>query len=143
MIKKLFLLVLFSVPMIAFSQNAYVGMWKNLDDEDGKEKSHIKVYEENGELKAQVIKLLPNAKLRVCEACKGNLKNKPIEGMFLMSGMKQQKDGTYSEGNILNPKNGKSYSCTISLEGKDKMKVRGYLGLSLIGKTQYWYRLKD
>jgi uncharacterized protein (DUF2147 family) len=139
--RKHFFACLLLLPLLSFGQNGFIGMWKNLDDEDGKEKSHIKVYEENGELKAQVVKLLPNAKLRVCEACKGALKNKPIEGMFIMSGMKPQKDGTYSDGTIVNPKNGKTYSCTISLENKDIMKVRGFVGVSLLGKTQYWYKL--
>jgi uncharacterized protein (DUF2147 family) len=129
------------LPFMTFAQNKYLGMWKNLDDEDGKEKSHIKVYIENNELKATVVKLLPHATLRNCESCKGALKNKPIEGMSIMYGMKKQADGTYSGGIILNPKNGKEYRCTISLDDDNKMKVRGYIGISALGKTQYWYKL--
>ncbi|HMP31080.1 MAG TPA: DUF2147 domain-containing protein, partial [Saprospiraceae bacterium] len=97
-------------------QEKYVGIWKNIDNDDGKEKSHIKVYIEGNELKATVIKLLPDVQIRICEACKGDLKNKPIEGMSIMYGMKKQADGTYSGGTILNPKNGKEYKCTISLD---------------------------
>ena len=135
-------LVLFlALPMFCFAQNKYLGMWKNLDDEDGKEKSHIRVYIENNELKATVVKLLPHATLRKCESCKGDQKNKPIEGMSIMYGMKKQTDGTYSGGTILNPKNGKEYKCTISLDNDNTMRVRGYIGISALGKTQFWYRL--
>lgn len=126
----------------ASSKNPYLGIWKNLDDEDGQEKSHIKVYMDKNELKAQVIKLLPAATLKTCDKCKGVNKGKSIEGMLLLTGMKKQKDGSYSDGEILNPKNGKLYSCTVSMDGNDKMKVRGYLGFSMIGKTQYWYRVE-
>lgn len=138
---KLFIIAFFVFPLMGMAQNKFVGMWKNLDDEDDKEKSHIKVYIENNELKATVVKLLPHATLRNCESCKGALKNKPIEGMSIMYGMKKQSDGTYSGGTILNPKNGKEYKCTISLDDDNKMKVRGYIGISALGKTQYWYKL--
>lgn len=138
---KLFVIAFFALPLMGMAQNKFVGMWKNLDDEDGKEKSHIKVYVENNELKATVVKLLPHATLRNCESCKGALKNKPIEGMSIMYGMKKQTDGTYSGGTILNPKNGKEYKCTISLDDDNKMRVRGYIGFSALGKTQFWYKL--
>jgi uncharacterized protein (DUF2147 family) len=133
--------ILLLLPFLGMTQNKYVGMWKNLDDEDGKEKSHIKVYTEGNELKATVVKLLPGAKLRKCESCKGDMKNKSIEGMDIMAGMKKQSDGTYSGGTIVNPKNGKEYKCTISLDDDNTMRVRGYVGISAFGKTQFWYRL--
>jgi uncharacterized protein (DUF2147 family) len=49
----------------------------------------------------------------------------------------------YNGGKILDPKNGKTYKCYITLEGKDKLKVRGFIGISLFGRTQYWSRLKS
>ncbi len=137
---KLFAILLL-LPFLGMAQNKYVGMWKNLDDEDGKEKSHIKVYTEGNELKATVVKLLPGAKLKKCESCKGAMKNRSIEGMDIMTGMKKQSDGTYSGGTIVNPKNGKEYKCTISLDDDNTMRVRGYVGISAFGKTQFWYRL--
>jgi uncharacterized protein (DUF2147 family) len=53
------------------------------------------------------------------------------------------KDGEeYNSGKVLDPKNGKTYKCFIVLESKNKLKIRGYIGLPLIGRTQYWYRVK-
>jgi uncharacterized protein (DUF2147 family) len=126
-----------------FSQNKFVGIWQNFDDEDGKAKSHIEISEKNGQLAAKVIKLLPNAKLKVCASCTGANKDKPIEGMSILSGMTKVSDTEYSGGDILNPKNGKLYSCTITLEnGGKKLKVRGYVGVPMFGKTQYWEKVK-
>jgi uncharacterized protein (DUF2147 family) len=137
----LFGFLLFVMPTI--QSQSVVGLWKNLDDEDGKEKSNIRIYEENGELKAKVVKLLPAATLKICTKCKGDLKNKPIEGMEIVWGLKKKSDKEYTDGEILNPKNGKVYRCNIKLEAENKLKVHGYLGVSLIGKSQYWFRVKE
>lgn len=124
------------------AQQKIIGIWKNIDDEDGVEKSHIEIYEQKGKLFAKVIKLLPAATVKVCNKCKGENKDKPIEGMLILWDLKKKNETEYEDGQILNPKNGKIYDCFISLESPDKLKVRGYLGMSLLGKTQYWYRLK-
>jgi uncharacterized protein (DUF2147 family) len=127
---------------LVFSQNKFVGTWQNVDDEDGKPKSNIQVYEEAGELKAKVIKLLPNAKLKICDKCVGANKNKSIEGMSILWGLKKISNIEYGNGQILNPKNGKVYDCTLTIENDgNRMKVRGYVGVSVFGKTQYWTRL--
>ncbi len=140
--KKIFLLGLLGFWVCSASaQHKIVGMWKNIDDEDGKEKSHIEIYEKNGKLYAKVVKLLANATVRVCEKCTGTNKNKPIEGMEILWDLKKASDKEYEEGKILNPKNGKVYDCFISLIEPNKLKVRGYMGVSMCGKTQYWYRV--
>lgn len=129
------------LTLAGYSQQKIVGMWKNIDDEDGKEKSHIEIYEKNGTLHARVVKLLANATVRVCEKCTGANKNKPIEGMEILWDLKKSTDKEYEDGKILNPKNGKIYDCFISLVEPNKLKVRGYMGVSMFGKTQYWYRV--
>jgi uncharacterized protein (DUF2147 family) len=117
------------------------GVWKSVDDEDGREKSHIEIYEEGGKFKGKVIKLLPGATATHCSSCKGNLKNKPITGMVILWDL--VKDGNeYSDGYILDPKSGKTYDCNVSFNGPDKLNVRGYIGFSLLGRTQTWYKVK-
>jgi uncharacterized protein (DUF2147 family) len=129
--------------LFALNINAQItGTWYNIDDEDGEPKSHISIYENDGKLEAKVIKLLPNATLKICSSCEGQNKDKPIEGMNILWNLKKVSKTEYEDGTILNPKNGKVYDCFISLEEQDKLKVRGYLGVSLFGKTQYWYRVK-
>ena len=141
--KSLMVIMLFlGAVTLSSAQGKFKGVWQSVDDEDGKPKSHLEIFEEKGELKVKVIKLLPSAKTKICTECTGALKNKPIEGMLLVNGMKKINDKEYDDGEILNPKNGKIYSCSMTMMDDNKIKVRGYIGFSLIGKTQYWTRVK-
>jgi uncharacterized protein (DUF2147 family) len=134
-------LLLFSMATL-WSQNKVVGKWKTIDDETGQEKSIIEIYEKDGKVYGKVLEILDvEHKKSVCSNCSGTDKNKPILGMTVIKGL--SKDGDeYNSGKILDPKNGKLYKCYITLENKDKLKVRGYIGISLFGRTQYWYRVK-
>lgn len=134
------LMVLISFSSLSYSQSA-IGIWKNLDDTDGKEKSHIEIYEVNGKLEGKVIKLLPAASITHCDKCKGDNKGKSLVGMKILTDMKSSGSG-WSGGHILDPATGKVYKCKMETEGADKLKVRGFIGVSLIGRTQSWYRVK-
>jgi len=119
-----------------------VGIWKNIDDDDGKAKSHIEIYEENGKLHGRVIKLLEIATLKTCIECSGDRKDRPIEGMVILWDLeKKKKKGV--EGKILDPKKGKIYDCKIELEDANTLKVRGYIKTPFLGRTQNWYRVTD
>ena len=128
--------------MASYGQSKMVGTWYTVSDEDGKPKSHVEIYEVNGKLEGKVVKLLPAATLTHCNECEGDLKDKPIEGMKILWGLEKDSETLYEDGEILDPKSGKIYSCFIELESADKLKVRGYLGISLLGRTQYWYKVK-
>jgi uncharacterized protein (DUF2147 family) len=138
--KSLFVFLL--VSQFSFSQNI-IGKWKTIDDETGKEKSIVEIFEKNGKVFGRIVEVLdPEKKNKKCELCEGEDKNKSIQGLVIIKGLTKE-DDEYSNGKILDPKNGKLYKCSISLESKDKLKVRGYVGFSLIGRTQYWYRAKS
>lgn len=125
---------------IVFAQSP-VGIWKNLDDEDGREKSHIEIYEQNGTLRGKVIKLLPAATITKCDKCTGTNKGKSLVGMDILWDLKKS-GNVWEGGEILDPKKGKVYDCKIELDGKDKLKVRGFVGVSMFGRTQIWYKVK-
>lgn len=119
------------------------GTWKTIDDVSGEAKSVVEVYEENGKVYGKVVQILdPTAPQNpLCDACTGDDKGKPIVGLTFIKGL--TKDGDeYNDGKILDPENGKEYTCYITLEGADKLKVRGYIGFSILGRTQYWHRAK-
>ena len=118
-----------------------IGIWKNLDDEDGREKSHIEVYEQNGTLRGKVIKLLPAATITKCDKCTGANKGKSLVGMDILWDLKKT-GKVWEGGEILDPKKGKVYDCKIELDGTDKLKVRGFVGVSMFGRTQIWYKVK-
>lgn len=134
-------LVLLCSGTISLQAQSIFGEWKTIDDETGNEKSIVEVYQENGKAYAVIKQLLEKGKEnKVCENCKGTNKNKPIKGMVIINGL--SKDGSEWNGaKILDPKTGKEYKCYITLEDNNKLKVRGYIGFALIGRTQYWTRV--
>lgn len=120
-----------------------IGKWKTIDDETGEAKSIVEIYEKSGKIYGKVVDILrADHKKDVCSKCEGAEKNKPIIGMVIISGLK--KDGSeYSGGTILDPTSGKKYKCYITLDSADKLKLRGYVGISIMGRTQYWTRVKN
>jgi uncharacterized protein (DUF2147 family) len=138
------LALLFTV-LVSFSIQAQdvFGTWKTVDDITGEAKSIIEIYEKGGKAYGKVIKILdPTApKDAKCVECSGKDKDKPILGLTFLRGLERDGD-EYNGGTILDPENGKEYKSYIILESKDKLKVRGYIGFSLLGRTQYWYRAK-
>jgi uncharacterized protein (DUF2147 family) len=67
-------------------------------------------------------------------------RSRPLKGLLLLNGF-TYKDGSYVDGNIYDPNNGKTYSCKMKLNG-DKLDIRGYIGISLLGRTEVWERVK-
>ena len=138
-------LLIFSLLVLSIglqAQTDIIGTWYTIDDEDGTKKSHVQIYESNGKLEGKVVKLLEGATATHCNKCDGENKGKPIVGMKILWDMERVGDNEYDDGEILSPTNGKVYSCYLELESKDKLKVRGYLGFSILGRTQYWHRVK-
>ena len=132
-----FALSLFSV--LSFAQ--IEGKWKTIDDETKQAKSIIEIYKKDQVLFAKVIELLPAATIKTCNRCPGEKNGKSLLGMDIMWNMTPD-NNDYSNGQIMDPKSGKIYSCTITLEGTEKLLVRGYIGISLFGRTQTWERVK-
>lgn len=136
-----FALLLFLFCQFSFAQSV-VGKWKTVDDESGIEKGIVEIYEKDGKIYGKIIEIFePKFRNDKCAMCPGEDKNKPLLGLTFIKGL--QKDGNeYNGGKILDPEIGKLYKCYINLENKDKLKVRGYIGISLFGRTQYWQRVK-
>ena len=140
LILLVFLVGLTSAYAQAETKQAFEGVWVSVDDVSNQRKSEISLYVEGGKLYGQIARLLlEEDKGKQCVACKGDLKNKSIEGLTIIEGLEW--DGTaWTGGKILDPANGKQYSCTLTLEDDQTLKVRGYLGISLLGRTQTWYK---
>ncbi|CAM1365555.1 conserved exported hypothetical protein [Tenacibaculum litopenaei] len=116
------------------------GKWENRDEKTNRVDSVIEVYEKDGKAYAKIIEITDeNRQNAVCDKCSGKNKNKPILGMNILTGLKKDGD-EWSGGKILDPKKGKEYKCFIKLENANKLKIRGYIGFSLLGRTAYWYR---
>ena len=137
----IFNVILFSYVLISsFQINEIEGIWITQDDETGKKKSEVLLYKNEGKLYGKILNLLlEEDKGKLCVNCKGENKNLPIQGMVIIKDLKII-DKSWEDGTILDPKSGKTYSCYITFEDENTLKVRGYIGFSLLGRTQKWIR---
>lgn len=120
--------------------------WRTIDDKTGKPKALVQFRDiGNGAVGATVIELLDKKAKTICEHCPGSLKNKPIVGMRIVQNLKPVagQPNQYADGVILDPHNGKTYSLKgeLSADGKT-LNLRGYLGVSLLGRNQVWHRVE-
>lgn len=139
------ILITCCILLLAFvaqaQSNDILGKWMTIDDESGQAKSIVEIFKKSdGKYYGKIVKLLQKPENENCVNCKDDRKNKPLLGLEIIRGLK--KDGNeFTGGNITDPKTGKTYKCTITRAG-DKLNVRGYLGFSLIGRTQTWSATK-
>ena len=122
-----------------------VGTWKTFDDKTERPKSIVRITEQDGELSGKVLQVLesPEGPHPLCRRCGGERKDQPVEGMTILWGAKR-KGASWSDGEILDPENGKIYRVTLTpLHGGEKLDVRGYIGVPLIGRSQVWRRQED
>ena len=97
------------------------------------------MYVEGGSCMVELIDFVARGSGKVCEKCSGKDKNQPIEGLIIVKGLTQD-NGVWTDGDIMDPANGKSYDCTIKLDDDNTLNVRGFLGFSFLGRTQVWKR---
>ena len=118
------------------------GVWVTQDDETGVKKSEVTIYWENDKLYGKITKLLlPEDQGKKCVECKGEDRGKPIEGMIIVRDLVYV-DDNFEDGTIMDPKSGKVYDCYIVMEDDNTLRVRGFLGFSILGRTQIWERKK-
>ena len=119
-----------------------IGVWKTVDDDTGEPKSLVRIVDVNGELRGTIEKVFsPPAKKPdpICDKCEGERKDKPVVGMNIMSGLKNSGDFEWSGGEILDPANGKTYRCKVTvIEDGKKLEMRGYV--AFFYRTQTWLR---
>ncbi len=120
-----------------------VGLWKTIDDNTGQPRGLVRIREVNGRYEGRVEKGFPRPDEKEpprCEKCDGVRRNQPVLGMTILWGLTKQGD-EYQGGEILDPESGKIYRAKMALsDGGKKLEVRGFIGISLLGRTQTWLR---
>ena len=127
----------------ALAQATPSGTWKTIDDTTGKPRGLVEITEKNGVYSGRLVKTFVegDGKPRVCDKCTDARKDQPVIGMTILSGLRKTGDNEWSGGEILDPENGKVYKSKMSLaDDGNKLSVRGFIGISLIGRTQTWER---
>lgn len=121
------------------------GVWQSIDDKTGAPKALIEIRQEaNGTYAGKVVKITPRAGYtpkETCVGCPAPYTNKPILGLDVVTGLKHAEGSNYTNGRILDPNSGKIYSMKAKLSSNGKrLHLRGYLGVSALGRNQIWIR---
>ena len=136
------ILILYACPLGA-AELSPVGLWKTIDDNSGQAKGLVRIREANGQYEGKIEKIFPASgddPAPKCEKCDGIRRNQPVLGMTFLWGLKKHGD-EYQGGEILDPESGKIYRAKIKLaDGGRKLEVRGFIGFSLLGRSQVWLR---
>ncbi len=132
------LLCLLFIVKMSFCQQLE-GQWETYDDKTGEKRSVVEIFKQKDQYFGKIIQKESGTPNDVCDKCEGKKKDQKILGMLIIEGL--EKDGDeYNGGTITDPESGNVYKCYLELVENDKLKVRGYIGFSLLGRTQYWLR---
>jgi uncharacterized protein (DUF2147 family) len=134
--------LVYAGPLPAADPSA-TGMWEQFD-ENGH--SWFLIFEHDGVYEGAIAKMFlkPGENQHpICNGCVGDQKNAPVSGLTIIKAM-QRKGLTYENGTILDPRNGSVYQAkmAVSADGQ-RLTLRGYLGIEILGQNQVWKRLPD
>lgn len=123
----------------ALSQAASIeGKWQTRDDATGKPKAIVQISKSGNSYTGRIVGLAAGVPASCADICayKGKL-----VGLTVIRGLTQDGENSYVNGKIYDPKNGKTYSSKATVSG-NTLKVRGYIGISALGRTQTWTRVR-
>ena len=133
-------LYLVATGICAADTTSAIGLWKNED-------ATFEIFEDGGKLSARIVALsepkTPEGKVKTdIHNPDPSKRDRPIIGMVFMSGFSRKSDTRWDNGTIYDPKSGNTYSSFLELVSRDRINVRGFIGISLIGRTQAWTRTR-
>jgi uncharacterized protein (DUF2147 family) len=137
-IAAFFLIFMPAIWCTAADTASAVGFWKNED-------ATFEIFEDQGKLSGKIVAL---QEPRTAEGKEKtdihnpdpSKRDRPIVGLVFMSGFTKKSDSRWENGTVYDPKSGDTYSSYLELDGPEKIKMRGFLGISLIGRTVIWTR---
>ena len=128
---------------MSISAQSVFGKWKTIDDRTGKPKGLIEIYEKDGLMYGKVLEILEEGKEgKLCEKCDGELKDKPVKGMEIITAGEKNNDDEWKGKRLFDPEQAMTFRFKIWLnpENSNELKVRGYL--AFIYRTQTWLRVE-
>ena len=124
---------------------AYLGDWTTYDDDGTEAQAVVRLTAAGGVVSGRIVRVLPTRQYPTpqfrCDDCEGAYAGADLRTVPLIAGMEWQGD-EFAGGRITDPMNGKRYRCVLKLDGRDRLKVRGYLGVRALGRTQTWRRVR-
>ena len=123
------------------------GVWRTVDDKTGFSKALIQIKQNsNGTYEGKIVKVIPRpgyTPKETCQNCPAPFTNKPNLGLTILMDLKQdpKNENNFINGKALDPLSGKIYSskAKLSVDGR-RLSMRGYVGISALGRSQTWLR---
>ena len=144
-------ILLATLASVLFSGNVFAedisGIWQQIDDKTGAAKAIIKINKEtNNTYTGKIVKVTPRpgyTPRATCNKCPAPYTNDPILGMEILKGLKHMEgSNNYENGRVIDPLAGKIYDAKVRLNANGKrLTLRGYMGVSALGRSQTWIRL--
>ena len=131
-------LVLASLAVSGVALADPTGVWRTVDDQTGQAKSLVRITNEGGKYVGRIQQLFGG---NVCDKCEGSYKGKNLSGVTVLWGVSSEGGNKYGGGTIMDPKNDKRYKVALTDNG-NTMVVRGYVGVSALGRNQTWQRVQ-
>ena len=137
--------LLSAVSSFSFAEDI-TGLWQTIDDKTGAPKGQVEIRKENDTYVGKIVKITPRlgyTPKEICVDCPAPYTNKPILGLDSLTGLKHSSGNNYTGGRILDPNTGKVYNKKAKLSSNGKrLTLRGYVGVSALGRTQTWIRVE-
>jgi uncharacterized protein (DUF2147 family) len=136
------LLAIYIASLAADSEaDELLGIWLNHEKD-----AHVKIYKCGEEYCGKIVWLKNPEEDGAPKKDKHNpdesLQSRPLKGLDILYGFNFDNNRKWDNGKIYNPRDGKTYSCYLKILDDGRLKVRGFVGISLIGKTNYWSRIE-
>jgi len=148
------MIILCCVGGICFAADSVEGYWLSVDEKTGKVTAGWQIYQEGGKLFGKILSLADDPPDVIADKCKESYKGFPVSGKVnqmkvigapWIFGLKMDKPGIWSGGNIIDPADGNMYQCKITFHAagssnkykEDTLEMRGEIGLG-IGRSQFW-----
>ena len=130
-----------SIAAKADEGSSPVGLWKTED-------ARVEIFEADGKLSGKIAAL--NKQYTSDGVEKTDISNpdpakrrRPLIGLVFMTGFTREGSGRWDHGTVYDPKTGNTYASFLEYDGGDTLKLRGYIGISLIGRTAVWTKVKE
>lgn len=134
-----------SAQSLPAAARAILGDWTIRSDETGEAQAVVRFAESGGVVSGRIVRVLPTAEYPepafICDDCKGAYRGADLRRIELVSNMLWRSD-EFAGGRIVDPQNDRTYRATMKFDGRDRLRVRGYVGIRALGRTQVWERAR-